>query len=116
LAHVLETLSDPTRLAIVAFLASMDGDTLEARCGDFTAFGSKSNLAYHLAKMRESGVTLTRVEGTSRYVSLRREDLDTRFPGLLATIIAAALSEPERAAVVARAQEEVRQMGMGADH
>lgn len=107
LARVLEALSDPTRLAVVAFL-SLGGDTFETRCGDFQAFGSKTNLTYHLAKLREAGVTQTRIAGTSRFISLRRADLEARFPGVLDTLIAAALSEPERAAVVARAQDEMR--------
>lgn len=106
LARVLEALSDPTRLAVVAFLASGNGDPFETRCGDFQAFGSKTNLTYHLAKLRESGVTQTRIAGTSRYISLRRADLEARFPGVLDTLIAAALSEPERAAMVAKAQQE----------
>ncbi len=105
LARVLEALSDPTRLAVVAFL-SLGGDSFETRCGDFQAFGSKTNLTYHLAKLRESGVTQTRIAGTSRYISLRRADLDARFPGVLDTLIAAALSEPERAALVRAAQAE----------
>ncbi len=106
LAQVLEALSDPTRLAIVGFLASLHGESVEARCGAFTAFGSKSNLTYHLAKLREAGVTWTRVSGTSRLISLRRADLDARFPGLLDTVITAALSEPERAEMVRRARAE----------
>jgi DNA-binding transcriptional ArsR family regulator len=108
LARVLEALSDPTRLAVVAFLASGPEDAFEPRCGDFTAFGSKTNLTYHLAKLREAGVTSTRIGGTSRYISLRRADLDARFPGLLASLIAAAMAEPERAHLVQRAQEEAR--------
>ena len=108
LARVLESLSDPTRLAIVAFLASDDARDFEPRCGDFTAFGSKQNLSYHLARLRESGVTHTRVVGTSRHISLRREDLDARFPGLLESIIGAALQDGERVAMVHRAQAEWR--------
>jgi len=109
LARVMESLSDPTRLAIVAFLASLPEGMPEARCGAFTAFGSKQNLTYHLAKLREAGVTRARPVGTSRLISLRRDDLDTRFPGMLDSIIAAALSEPDRIEIVRRAQEEQRQ-------
>ena len=110
LARVLEALSDPTRLAVVAFLAALKGDAFEASCGTLTAFGSKSNLTYHLAKLREAGVTRYRAAGTSRYISLREQDLEARFPGLLATIIEAALSEPERAEMVRRAQAEAEAM------
>ncbi len=108
LAGIMESLSDPTRLAVVAFLASLPPGGDEARCGAFTAFGSKQNLTYHLTKLREAGVTQARPEGTSRYVSLRRKDLEARFPGLLDSIIAAAMSEPARVEMVKMAQEEMR--------
>ena len=113
LARVLEALSDSTRLAVVAFLASDVVKGFEPRCSDFTTFGTKTNLTYHLAKLRDSGVTRTRLVGTSRYTSLRRDDLETRFPGLLDTLIAAAMAEPERAALVKRAEDEARAL-MGA--
>lgn len=32
-------------------------------------------------------MTRTRVEGTHRHVSLRRDDLDARFPGLLEAVL-----------------------------
>jgi cytochrome c1 len=37
-----------------------------------------------------AGVVRTRINGTSHHMSLRRADLDARFPGLLDTILAAA--------------------------
>jgi len=109
LARVMEALSDPTRLAIVAFLASLH-DGLETQCGTFTCFGSKSNLTYHLARLREAGITRTRLAGTARLISLRSADLERRFPGLLPSIVAAALSEPSRADTVREAQAEFRSM------
>jgi DNA-binding transcriptional ArsR family regulator len=89
LAPLLEALSDPTRLAILLDLADGSAET-EARCSAFLHLGSKTNLTYHLAKMRHAGITRVRVEGTSRYISLRRDDLEARFPGLLDTLIASA--------------------------
>ena len=91
LAAVLEALSDPTRLGIVIDLADLKTEW-EARCGEFSHLGSKTNLTYHFAKLRAAGVTHARAEGTSRFISLRREDLDARFPGLLDTVIKAARS------------------------
>jgi DNA-binding transcriptional ArsR family regulator len=91
LAAVLEALSDPTRLGIVIDLADRKTEW-EARCGEFSHLGSKTNLTYHFAKLRAAGVTHARAEGTSRFISLRREDLDARFPGLLDTVIKAARS------------------------
>jgi DNA-binding transcriptional ArsR family regulator len=87
LALVLDALSDPTRLAIVAQLSA---EKDERRCGTFLDLGSKSNLTYHFTKLRSAGVVRIRIDGTARYMSLRRADLDARFPGLLDTILAAA--------------------------
>ena len=50
------------------------GDTLEIPA---------STLSYHLRLLREAGVTRTRAEGTERHVSLRRDDLERLYPGLL---------------------------------
>ena len=90
LALVLDALSDPTRLAIVAQLAA---EKDERRCGTFLELGSKSNLTYHFTKLRSAGVVRIRIDGTARYMSLRRADLDARFPGLLDTILAAARAQ-----------------------
>ena len=43
---------------------------------------------------REAGITHMRIEGTSRYLSIRRADLDRRFPGLLDSVIEAAQRDP----------------------
>lgn len=87
---VLSVLGDPTRLAIVALLARREGGKGRMNCSRFLSLGSKTNLSYHLAKLREAGVTRTEVVGTQRFLTLRREDLDQRFPGLLDSIVAGA--------------------------
>jgi DNA-binding transcriptional ArsR family regulator len=92
LATILGVLGDATRLGIVAGLAANDGGPLP--CSGFQALGSKTNLSYHLAKLREAGITRTEAAGTSRLISLRRDDLDRRFPGLLDSILAAARRPP----------------------
>jgi len=92
LANVLAVLGDQTRLAIVGYLARNEGVAMS--CGQFLDFGSKTNLSYHLAKLREAGITQTEVSGTSRLISLRRGDLDERFPGLLDSIIRSAQDIP----------------------
>lgn len=88
LANVLAVLGDQTRLAVVGYLARNEG--MPMNCGQFLDFGSKTNLSYHLGKLREAGITRTEISGTSRLISLRRDDLDRRFPGLLDSILAAA--------------------------
>ena len=47
-----------------------------------------STLSYHLRLLREAGVTRTRAEGTERHVSLRRDDLEEAYPGLLDVLVA----------------------------
>jgi DNA-binding transcriptional ArsR family regulator len=100
LPMVLDCLSDPTRLAIVYILARRDRAAADLRCGDFNALSGKSNLAYHFAKLRESGLMQTRVVGTARLMKLRRDDLDARFPGLLDAVIASATRDAERLQLV----------------
>jgi DNA-binding transcriptional ArsR family regulator len=86
LPTVLHALSDPLRLRIVRALASEGACT----CGAFTVPVAKSTLSHHLRVLREAGVTLTEPEGTQRIVSLRREDLNARFPGLLDAVLSPA--------------------------
>ncbi len=101
LPMVLDCLSDPIRLAIVYQLAQQERVSSELCCGDFTALAGKSNLAYHFAKLRECGLMLTRVAGTNRFMRLRREDLDARFPGLLDAVISSAAKDAERLQLIA---------------
>lgn len=99
LPNILAVLGDATRLAIVRYLARNEG--VPMNCSQFLDFGSKTNLSYHLAKLREAGVTRTEIVGTSRLISLRRADLDQRFPGLLDSILASAKELPLRAGTAA---------------
>ncbi|WP_426611393.1 ArsR/SmtB family transcription factor [Bradyrhizobium sp. McL0616] len=96
LPMVLDCLSDPIRLAIVYQLAQQERVSSELRCGDFNGLSGKSNLAYHFAKLRECGLMLTRVAGTNRFMRLRREDLDARFPGLLDAVLTSAAKDAGR--------------------
>jgi DNA-binding transcriptional ArsR family regulator len=79
LADVLHALSDPARLEIVRGLAD-DG---ERQCGTFDLGLTKATRSHHFKVLREAGLTHTRVVGTARYVTLRRDELDAKFPGLL---------------------------------
>jgi DNA-binding transcriptional ArsR family regulator len=80
---VLFALSDPTRLAIARALS--DGE--EHSAGDLAGDIPKSTMSHHLKILREAGITTTRPEGMRCRVSLRRADLNRRFPGLLAAIL-----------------------------
>src|SRR5437588_573244 len=84
LASVLHALSDPMRLQIVADLAAAGG---ERACNSFNLPIVKSTCTHHFKVLREAGLIRQRVVGTSRVNSLRRDDLDTRFPGLLDSVL-----------------------------
>jgi DNA-binding transcriptional ArsR family regulator len=89
LPTVLHALSDPQRLAIVCKLAKHD----EAyACSSFGLDVTKSTLTHHFRVLREAGVIHQQHAGTSKLNSLRREDLDARFPGLLEAVLAAELA------------------------
>ena len=83
LPNVLSALGDATRLAMVHRLAERD----EIACGAFQGLASKTVLSYHMAKLREAGLIHVRAQSTRRFVSLRRADLEAKFPGLLATVL-----------------------------
>jgi DNA-binding transcriptional ArsR family regulator len=50
---------------------------------------AKSTLSHHFKILRDAGVLHCRKEGTQHLNSLRRHDLDDRFPGLLNAILQA---------------------------
>lgn len=85
LATILRTVGEPLRLRLVRLLS----DDRERNCTELneTLGLPASTSSYHLRLLREAGVTRTRAEGTERHISLRREDLDARFPGLLDVLV-----------------------------
>jgi DNA-binding transcriptional ArsR family regulator len=85
LSAVLAALSDPTRLEVVRTLAQR-GET-GCSCADIGVLASKSALSHHMKVLRQAGVIHQRAEGTTRVTSLRRSELDERFPGLLGSVL-----------------------------
>jgi|SRR5690242_10729817 DNA-binding transcriptional ArsR family regulator len=83
LLTVLQALADEHRLSIVRGLR--DGG--ELMCGTFLPQVSKATRSHHLKVLREAGLTRTRVEGTAKYVRLRLDELDERFPGLVSSVL-----------------------------
>lgn len=84
LPEVLTALGHPVRLQIVRVLA----DHEEHRCGGIVEGISKSTLTHHWKALRDAGVIDQRPSGRENLLSLRRDDLDERFPGLLDSILA----------------------------
>lgn len=83
LAAVLHALSDPVRLSVVRTIA----DGREWTCNSLRLPVSKSTCTHHFRVLREAGVLRQRVEGTTKLNSLRRDDLDARFPGLIDAVL-----------------------------
>ena len=90
LSAILHALSDPMRLRIVAGLAQ-EGDQA---CKDFDLPIVKSTCAHHFRVLRECGLIRQRVVGTTRINSLRRDEVDARFPGLIDAVLRAAARMP----------------------
>jgi DNA-binding transcriptional ArsR family regulator len=93
LASVLEALSDPVRLEIVRQIAAADADGC-LTCGQLDVPVTKSTGSHHLKVLRCAGVTTERSEGTRKYLTLRNDDLEERFPGLLGSVLRAVNSRP----------------------
>ncbi|WP_429499596.1 ArsR/SmtB family transcription factor [Robbsia andropogonis] len=83
LERLFDALSDPVRLEIVRELAKVR----EASCAALEGGRPKSTMSHHFRILREGGLVRTDVMGTTHHNSLRREELDARFPGLMAVIL-----------------------------
>lgn len=81
--EVLRALADRTRLALVAHLEHVP----ERACGTFPVDVAPSTLSHHFKILREAGVIHQREVGRQRMTSLRRDDLNARFPGLLDSVL-----------------------------
>jgi DNA-binding transcriptional ArsR family regulator len=87
LPGVLHALSDPQRLQIVRELA---GAAEPLPCGAIELGVAKSTMTHHFRVLREAGVIRHERAGTTKLTTLRREDLDARFPGLLDAVLSPA--------------------------
>jgi DNA-binding transcriptional ArsR family regulator len=83
LTAILYALSDPVRLDIVIKLS---GCTHKC-CGEFNISLAKSTLSHHFKTLRDAGIIQVDIDGTQRKISLRKDPLNKRFPGLLASIL-----------------------------
>ncbi|HEY2451838.1 MAG TPA: helix-turn-helix transcriptional regulator [Scandinavium sp.] len=90
LENVLFALGNALRLEIVKTLA----DGCELSCGALRQDVAKSTMTHHWRVLRDSGVIWQRPQGRENMISLRREDLDARFPGLLDTLLLAIQRSP----------------------
>lgn len=87
LTEVLGALGHPVRLAILLELR----DGAEHFCGQVFPDAPKSTMTRHWRTLRQSGIIRQRTNGREFLVSVRRDDLDARFPGLLDAVFASAV-------------------------
>lgn len=88
LTDVLFALSDPERLAIVRQLA---GGPLEmAQCYLSDPSIPKSTKSHLMKVLREAGVIRNDPLGRGRRLTIRHDDLEARFPGLIRSVLEAA--------------------------
>ena len=86
LPGLLFALSDPARLELVRELASQ-GPLTVAQCQATGPDVPKSTFSHHLKTLREAGLVRNEPAGRQRTITLRRAELDERFPGLLDAVL-----------------------------
>lgn len=86
LAGVLNALADPMRLRIVDSMIKKN-DCMSCSEAAPCPNMAKSTLSHHFRILREAGIIRTEKVGVENRNVLRSEDIDKRFPGLLAEIL-----------------------------
>lgn len=82
---VLYALSDPIRRKIIQKLLKCDekGMSCNKACDEL----SPSTISFHYKVLRESGLILSKKEGVKVINSLRLDEMNKRFPGLIENIL-----------------------------
>lgn len=89
LTGILNALGDPLRMDIICSLMKKKGCM---SCSEASPCSSipKSTLSHHFRILREAGLIHTTKQGVEHRNVLRLEDVESKFPGLLKTILGAA--------------------------
>jgi DNA-binding transcriptional ArsR family regulator len=87
LPKVLAALADPARLAAVRTLGRLG----ESPCTELLHAAElgigRSTFSHHQKVLREAGILHAEIRGAQRVLTLRRDDLDACFPGLLDSVL-----------------------------
>ncbi len=86
LAKVFQALSDPTRLKLVHMLAAEK----DLSCSVLCLGRPKSSMSHHFKIMIDAGLLRVDVAGNTHRNNLRLNDLESRFPGLMTSILKSA--------------------------
>jgi DNA-binding transcriptional ArsR family regulator len=88
LTTILGALADPARRAM---LTAMDRGPQPFDCSANTWCAdlglTPPTVSHHFRTLREAGLTSTLVEGRARIMRVRRDEVETRFPGLLDAVL-----------------------------
>lgn len=94
LGIVLRALSDENRRAVIAELA-VDSADPERTCNSFKLSVSKQTQTHHFRTLSDAGLIHYVDYGNRKGISLRRAEIDRRFPGLLQMLVAE-FEQPEQ--------------------
>ncbi len=96
---ILHALSDPVRAAI---FANILGSDCSLNCSNFLSVSEKSvprsTLSQHFRALREAGLIRGERRGVEMHNTTRCEEIEERFPGLVAAIIKAHKAQAQRRA------------------
>ncbi|HWD79565.1 MAG TPA: helix-turn-helix transcriptional regulator [Kribbella sp.] len=87
ITKVLAALGDQGRLLTVRALDRLGDSDCTRLQADAGLTMSRSTFSHHQKVLREAGILHARIQGSQRILSLRRADLNTRFPGLLDAVL-----------------------------
>ena len=84
ITKVFNALSEPNRVKIIRCLS----ESFENNCTSYSMKLNlpKSTVSHHIKVLREAGLIQARIEGKEHIYSLRKEEIETKFPGLLQMI------------------------------
>jgi DNA-binding transcriptional ArsR family regulator len=86
--NILHALSDSARVAIFAEIV---GSACPQNCSEFLTVGEKeipkSTLSQHFKVLREAGLIRSERHGTEMHNTSRCEEIDSRFPGLIQSVV-----------------------------
>jgi DNA-binding transcriptional ArsR family regulator len=100
LQALLYALADPVRLALFRRLAGNAVTSVSCiKCAPVEM--PKSSLSRHVRILREAGLVRSERKGKEVVNRARVDEVEARFPGLLAAVLAAPTSSPDGAAILA---------------
>lgn len=91
LAAVGAALADPTRVGMLRLMVANQEVACAALEATFAL--TKSTISYHVRVLRHAGLIRVRKAGKFYFYSLLRDEIASRFPGLLSLLAAAPLPE-----------------------